>query len=163
MASRKIFKKKTVIPKFLKTKFKEIDFQQEEPYWNFILRLPGPEKHPSNRAPERKQDIWHSNFFDKIYNKLHFYDFLKKCIGVPGWQKNGFESLSRDPEGFMTNIYFFYYKKSNFLFSILIDSPGFPGDPRGSWGPPGGPGTPKNLKKNNQKPKKYKNPKNIFL
>ena len=69
---------KTVIPKFLKTKFNEIDFQQEEPYWNFILRLPGPEKHPSNRAPEGKQENRHSKKFDIFYKKLHFYDFLKK-------------------------------------------------------------------------------------
>ena len=66
---------KTVIPKFLKTKFNEIDFQQEEPYWNFILRLPGPEIHPSTRAPERKQEIWLSNFFDIIYKNSIFMIF----------------------------------------------------------------------------------------
>ena len=59
---------KTVIPKFLKTKFNEIDFQQEEPYWNFILRLPGPEKHPSNRAPKGKQEIRHPTNLKYFWN-----------------------------------------------------------------------------------------------
>ena len=75
----------------------------------------------------------------------------------------GFEVCRATQWGFMTNIHF--YKKSNFLFSILIASPGFPGVPRGSRGPQGGPGTPKNHqkpKKPKKKPKNYKNPKNCL-
>ena len=56
----------------------------------------------------------------------------------------GFEVCRATQWGFMTNIHF--YKKSNFLFSILIASPGFPRVPRGSPGIPGTPGTPKNIK-----------------
>ena len=118
MASRKIFKKKTVIPKFLKTKFNEIDFQQEEPYWNFILRLPGPEIHPSNRAPEKN-------------------DCLKKMHWSPRMAEKWVWESVELPRGGLWAIYFFY-EKSNFLFSILIDSPGIPGDP----GDPPGPGDP---------------------
>ena len=68
MGSRKIFTKKTVIPKIIFKKFNEIDFRQEEPYWNFILRSPGPEIHSSDRPPEEKQEIWHSTKIDILIN-----------------------------------------------------------------------------------------------
>ena len=137
MASRKIFKKKSVFRGCPLKKFNDIDFPQEEPYWNFILRSPGPEKHPSNRAPEGKHEIRHSKKFDIIYKKLHFYDFLKKMHWSPRMaEKWVWESVER-PSGGLWPIYFFY-KKSNFLFSILIASPGFPWVP---WGSPGIPGT----------------------
>ena len=78
----------------------------------------------------------------------------KRCIRVPGWQKNGFESLSSDPEG-VYDQYTFFIK--NLIFYFRFES-----IPRGSPGiPETGPGTPKNLKKP-KKPKKsrnYKKPK----
>ena len=86
-------------------KFNEIDFKQEEPYWNFILRLPGPEKHPSNRAPEGKQEIRHSKKFD-IFNYM-FYDFLKKMHWSPRMaEKWVLESVER-PSGGLWPIYIF--------------------------------------------------------
>ena len=45
----------------------------------------------------RKFDIQKNlTYFIKIYI---FMIFKKRCIGVPGCQKNGFESLWSDPEG----------------------------------------------------------------
>ena len=64
--------------------------------------------------------------------------FQKRCIGVPGCQKNGFESLWSGPEGVYEHYTFFI--KSVFFFPILIASPGFPRVPRGSPGIPGTPG-----------------------
>ena len=66
--------------------------------------------------------------------------FKKDALESQDGRKMGFRVCRATQRGFMTNIHF--YKKSNFLFSILIASPGFPGDPRGSRGPQGGPGTP---------------------
>ena len=61
--------------------------------------------------------------------------FLKRCIGVPGWQKNGFESLWSDPEGGYEQ-YTFLHKNVKLFF----DFNRFPGVPRGSPGIPGTPG-----------------------
>ena len=48
-----------------------------------MLRLPGPEKHPSNRAPEGEHEIRHSKKNCIIYKKIPFYDFLKKMHWNP--------------------------------------------------------------------------------
>ena len=61
--------------------------------------------------------------------------FEKRCIGVPGWQKNGFESLSSDPEGVYEQYTFFLNVIFYFRFeSIPRGSPGIPGNPSASWG-----------------------------
>ena len=63
--------------------------------------------------------------------------FKKDALESQDGRKMGFRVCLATQWGFMTNIHF--YKNFNFLFSILIDSLGFPGVP---WGSPGIPGTP---------------------
>ena len=71
--------------------------------------------------------------------------FKKRCIGVPGWQKNGFESLWSDPEGVYEQ-YTFYKQKNdlNRFPGVPRGSPGIPGTPGGPGASRGPPGTPKN-------------------
>ena len=66
---------KTNISAIPQKKSNEIDFKQEEPYWNWILRLPGAEEHTSNKSPEEKQEIRHSRKFNLSYKNMNFYDF----------------------------------------------------------------------------------------
>ena len=75
MENRKILKKKTVFRQILKKDFNGFGSNQEESYWNSILRSPGPEIHTSDRAPEEKQEIRYSKKIDIFYKKIHFYDF----------------------------------------------------------------------------------------
>ena len=114
--------------------------------------------------PQRENRKFDIQFCLTYFIKNTFLWFLKKdALESQDARKMGLRVCRATQWGFMTNILF--YKKSNFLFSILIHSPGFPGDPWGSPGipgTPGGPGDPlKPLKTltNLKNPKNYKNPK----
>ena len=141
MGNRKIFKKKTIIPKFLKKSSMKLTFNKkshteisfcvcQDPKNTFLI---GPQRKNKKIDSQTKIAIFYENYI--------FMIFLKKRHWSPRMaEKWVWESVER-PRGGLWAIYFFY-KKSYFLFSILIDSPGFPGFPGVPRGSPGIPGIP---------------------